>query len=121
MALGRRIIDTNIFLIAIELFLLPLPMGNNRIYQAHYIEGFEQVLIRANQFAARAIKQRVLAGKHDYRGIFEMLVVFEQRASLVAIQARHHHINKYDIGLVLHHFSQSIQAVFGQHHLASRL
>src|SRR5579862_2014914 len=57
-------------------------------------EGLGQVVLGADDAAAGAIEQPVLGGQHDDRDGAENLVVLDQRAGLVAIQARHHDVDE---------------------------
>src|SRR5450759_3225713 len=112
---------TNIFLMPIIRFLFFLSMHDDCFYQTFFVERFKQVLICSDQFAARTIKQRIFAGQHNHGGISEVLVFFDERAGLIAIQAWHHHIHEYDIRLVIHHLGQAVKSVFCKDDLASRL
>src|SRR5574340_226236 len=112
---------TNTLLMAIFLFLLPLCVHDDCLYQAFFIEWFDQILIGTDHLSAGAVEQRVLAGQHNHGGAFELLVLLDQRAGLVSIQARHHDIHKDDVGLVIYHLGQAVKAVFGKNDLATRL
>lgn len=89
--------------------------------QTFLAEGLGQVLVGTDQFAACAVEQTVLAGQHDNRSILEFGVVFNERASLVTVQARHHDIDEDDIGLVVDHLGQAVEAILSQNDLAARL
>ena len=57
---------------------------------------FGQILFRPYDPAARPIKQAVLAGQHDHRGITETRIVLDQRTGLITIQPWHHDVDKDD-------------------------
>jgi len=96
-------------------------MQNDGFNQVLFVERLEQILIRTNQFAAGAIKQRVFAGQHDDWCAFELLVFFDKRTGLIAIKAWHHHVNKNNIRLVINYFGQAVKSIFGKNDLAPRL
>src|SRR5690606_35873707 len=60
-------------------------------------ERFGDVLLGADDAAARLVEQAVLGRQHDHRRVLEQLVVLDQRAGLVAIQARHHDVDENDL------------------------
>jgi hypothetical protein len=51
----------------------------------------------------------------------KVLVVLDQRAGLVAIQARHHDVDEDDVGLVVGDLGQRVEAVDRGEHLAALL
>ena len=48
-------------------------------------------------------------------------VFLDQRAGLVAVEARHHDVDEDEVRLVVGDLGQRVEAVLGQDHLASRL
>src|SRR5512141_988565 len=60
-------------------------------------EWLGEVLIRPRELAARAVENSVLARQHDDGCGFERGILFDQRAGLVAIESRHHDVDKDDL------------------------
>src|SRR5271154_1968767 len=73
----------------------------DRVQQFVFGEGLGQVVFRSHDAAAGPIEQAILAGQHDHRDLFEHLVVLDQRTGLVTVEARHHDIDEYDVGLMV--------------------
>jgi hypothetical protein len=86
-------------------------MGGYRIDQVFLGKWFGQIFFRAHDAPPGAIEDAVLARQHDYRSRLEILVVLDQRAGLVTIQARHHDIDENYVRLVLGNFGQRLEAV----------
>src|SRR5512146_2084041 len=83
--------------------------------QTFFAEWLGQVLVGADQLAARTVEQAVLAGQHDHRRVLEFGMALDQCAGVVAVPARHHDVDKNDGGLVIDHFGQAVETVFRQH------
>jgi hypothetical protein len=96
-------------------------MHCDSLNQTFFAERFGQVLVGTNQFAARAVKQAVLAGQHDYGRILEFGVILDKRAGLISIQTRHHDIDEYDVWFVVDYLGQAVETVFCQYDFAARL
>src|SRR5438552_8602944 len=80
-----------------------------------------QIFVRAHHSATRPIKQAVLGRQHDHGRGGEVCVFLDQRAGLIAIQARHHDVHKDDVGLVVGDLGERVETVFGEDHLATGL
>src|SRR5258707_6885453 len=93
----------------------------DRAQQLVFGERLRQIMLRAHDAAAGSIEQSVLARKHDHRDLPEYLVMLDQRASLVAIQARHHDVHEHDIGLMVGDLGQCVEAIDGGEHFAALL
>src|SRR5690606_9350391 len=76
-------------------------------------ERFGDVLLGADDAAARLVEQAVLGGQHDHGRLLEQLVVLDQRAGLVAIQARHHDVDEDDLRPLVGDLGQRLEAVGG--------
>jgi hypothetical protein len=76
-------------------------------------------LFGADDAPSGAIEQAVFTRQHDDRRLLKGLVVFNQRTSLVAIQARHHDVDKYQVRLVIGDLRQSIKTVDRRKYLTS--
>src|SRR6187549_1718281 len=74
-------------------------------------ERLGQIVLGADDAAPGAIEQAVLGRQHDDGNVAEHLVVLDQRAGLVAIQARHHDVDEDDVRLVVGDLGQGIEAV----------
>jgi hypothetical protein len=68
---------------------------------------------------ARAIEQSVFARQHDHGNRLEHLVVLDQRAGLIAIEPRHHNVDKHDIRLMIGNLGQSVEAIHRGEYLAA--
>src|SRR5690606_12673436 len=64
---------------------------------------------------ARLVEQAVLGGQHNDRRLLEQLVVLDQRAGLVAIQARHHDVDEDDLRPLVGDLGQRLESVGGGH------
>src|SRR5580692_2105732 len=93
----------------------------DRTHQFIFGKRLGQVLLGADDAAARAVEQAVLGGQHDHRRGLEVVVVLDERAGLVAIQARHHDVDEDDVGFVIGDLRERLEAVHGGHHLATFL
>ena len=74
-------------------------VGLDRVQQLVLREGLGEVMFRAHDPAARAIKQSVLARQHDDRDRLEDLVVLDERTGLITVESRHHDVNENYIRL----------------------
>src|SRR5690554_920763 len=74
-------------------------------------EWLGDVLLGADDAPARLVEQAVLGGQHDHRRGLEQLVVLEQRAGLVAVQARHHDVDEDDLRLLVRDLRQCLEPV----------
>src|SRR5512134_1260663 len=101
--------------------LLPGDVPFDRRQQLVARERFRQVMLGTDNPAARPVEQAVLAGQHDHRYRAEHLVVLDQRAGLVAVQARHHDVHEDDVGLVVGNLGQRVEAIHGREHFAALL
>src|SRR5690606_1599048 len=74
-------------------------------------EWFGDVLLGTHDAPARLVEQAVLGGQHDHRRLLEHLVVLDQRAGLVAVQARHHDVDEDDLRLLVGDLGEGLEAV----------
>ena len=74
-------------------------------------ERLGEILIGADDAATCTIKQPVLGRQHDHRGLGEPGVTLDQRAGLIAIQARHHDVNEYNVRLMVGNLAECLKAV----------
>src|ERR1700761_7742135 len=70
-----------------------------------------QIVLRAYDPATSTIEQAILRRQHDHGNRTENLVVLDERARLIAIQARHHDVDEHDVRLMIRDFRKSIEAV----------
>src|SRR5262245_27775392 len=85
----------------------------DRVQQFVLREGLRQVVLGAEDAAAGAVEQAVLARQHDDRDRAEDLVVLDQRARLVTVQPRHHDVDEDDVRLVVGDLGERVEAVDG--------
>src|SRR5690606_29399219 len=100
---------------------LPRHVTLNRAEQLVLRERLRQVLLGADQSPARAVEQAVLARQHDDGRVLEHAVVLDQRAGLIAVQARHHDVDENDVGPVIRDLRQRVETVDRGEHLAALL
>src|SRR5512145_454991 len=93
----------------------------DRTQQFFLRERLGEVVLGADDAAAGTIEQAVLGRKHDHRDGAEDLVVLDQRAGLVAVQAGHHDVDEDDVGLVVGDLGERVEAVDGREDLAALL
>ena len=96
-------------------------VGFHRPEQALLGEGLGEVLVAADHAPARAVEQAVLRRQHDHRGRLVLAALLDQRAGLVAVQARHHDVDEDEVGLVVGDLRQRVEAVLREDDLAARL
>src|SRR5215471_2947331 len=89
--------------------------------QALLGERLGQILVRANHAAARAVEQPVLRRQHHHGRLMELDVFLDQSAGLIAIQPRHHDIDKYQVRLMVCYFGERIETVVRQNYRTTRL
>src|SRR5690606_13112199 len=82
-------------------------------------EGLGDVLLGTDDAAPRLVEQAVLGRQHDHRRVLEDLVVLDQRAGLVAIQARHHDVDENDLWSLVGDLGQRLEAVRRGHHFGA--
>src|SRR6266853_2090708 len=80
-----------------------------------------QIFVRAHHSATRPIKQTVLGRQHNHGRSGEVRVFLDQRAGLIAVQARHHDVHEDDVRLMVGDLGESIETVFGEDDLATGL
>ena len=78
-------------------------------------------MLRAHDPTPRLVEQAVLARQHDHRRGFERLVIFDKRTGLVAIETRHHNVDKNQVGAVIRDQRQSLETIGCRYHLTTRL
>src|SRR5579863_4561685 len=83
----------------------------DRAQQFVFRKGLRQVMLRTHDSAAGPVEKTVLARQHDHRDLSEHLVVLDERAGLIAVEARHHDVHEHDVGLVIGDLGQRIEAV----------
>src|SRR5690606_32452516 len=74
-------------------------------------EWFGDVLLGTHDAPARLVEQAVLGGQHDHRRLLEHLIVLDQRAGLVAVQARHHDVDEDDLRLLVGDLGERLETV----------
>src|SRR6201998_2090234 len=84
-------------------------------------EGLGEVVLGADDAAARTVEKTVLGGQHDHRNGAEDLVVLDERAGLIAVQARHHDVDENYVGLMVGDLGEGIEAVDRREHFAPLL
>src|ERR1700761_1512366 len=77
-------------------------------------ERLGQIVLGADDTAARAIEQTILRRQHDYGDGAKNLVVLDERARLIAVQSRHHDVDEHDVRLVIRDFRECVEAVDGR-------
>src|SRR5690606_25829122 len=82
-------------------------------------ERLGDVLLGADDAAARLVEQAVLGRQHDHRRGLEQLVVLDQRAGLVAIQPRHHDVDEDDLRLLVGDLGQRLETVGRRDHVGA--
>ena len=93
----------------------------HRLNQTFLGERLGQVLVRTGKPAACAIEDAVLAGEHDDGCRFEIGVLLDQRASLIAVEPGHHDVDENHLRPMVADFRQSIEPVFREHNFKSGL
>src|SRR5512137_1263598 len=93
----------------------------DRTQQLFLGERLGEVVLGADDAAAGTIEQAILGRKHDDGDGAEDLVVLDQRAGLVAIEARHHDVDEDDVGLVVGDLGEGVEAVLPEDHRAAGL
>jgi hypothetical protein len=92
-----------------------------RLNQGFSGKGFGQVIIRTGKPAACAVEHAVFARKHDDGRRLEIRVLLDQSASLIAVEAGHHDVDKNHLWPVVADFRQRIESVFREHDFISGL
>src|ERR1700733_6819671 len=73
----------------------------DRSQQFVFGKRFGQIVFRADDAAAGPVEQPVFARQHDHRNLLEDLVVLDQGAGLVSVEARHHDVHEHDVWLMV--------------------
>src|SRR5438067_3730567 len=73
-------------------------------------KGLGEVMLGPYDATARPVEQTILGGQHDHGYGAEHLVVFDERAGLVAVQPRHHDVDEHDVGLMIGDLGERIEA-----------
>src|SRR2546425_11126590 len=84
-------------------------------------EGLGEIAVGTGKAAARAVEHAVLARKHDHRRRFELRVLLDERAGLIAVEPRHHDVDEDDARLVIRNLGERVEAVLGENHLVTGL
>src|SRR5688572_30704678 len=92
---------------------------SDRVEQFFAGEWFGEVLLGADDAPARLVEQAVLRRQHDDRRALEQMIVLDQGAGLIAVQARHHDVHEDDLWLLVGDFRQRLEAVGGGNHLTA--
>src|SRR6478736_6832593 len=74
-------------------------------------EWLGDVLLGADDAAARLVEQAILGRQHDHWRGLEQLVVLDQRAGLITIQTRHHDVDEDDLRLLVGDLGERFEAV----------
>src|SRR3990167_4381937 len=96
-------------------------MGFDRTEQLFFTEGLGQVLIGTDNATLGFIEQTVFGRQHDHRSGFESAVVLDQGTGLIAIEPRHHNVDKDDVRMGIGDLCQSIEAVNCSNYFAAHL
>src|SRR4051812_44869424 len=72
-------------------------MQLDRLEQAFLREGLGEVFVGAHHAAACAVEQAVLRRKHDDGRRAMLAALLDERARLVAIEARHHDVDEDEV------------------------
>src|SRR4051812_4048817 len=89
--------------------------------EAPFGEGLGEIAVRAREAPARAIEHPILAREHDHWRRLQLRVLLDERAGLVAVEARHHDVDEDEPRLVIGDLRERIEAVFGENHFVARL
>src|SRR5471032_1290878 len=89
-------------------------VGLDRAQQFFLAERLGQKLIDTHDAPLGLVEQAVLGGQHDHRNRLERRVVLHQRAGLIAIQARHHDVDKDNVRVMINNPGQCIETVDGR-------
>src|SRR5258706_14490515 len=84
-------------------------------------ERLGEIAVGPGEPAARAIEHAVLAREHDHRRRLELRVLLDERAGLVAVQARHHDVDEDDARLVIRNLGERVEAVLGENDFVASL
>src|SRR5690606_17495724 len=100
----------------IRAMLLPAPrsgvyVGTDCSEQFFPREWLGEVLLGTDDAAARLVEQAILGGQHDHRRRLEFLVALDQRAGLIAVQARHHDVDEDDLRLLVGDLGKRLETV----------
>ena len=79
-------------------------MGLDRAKQLFFAEGLGEVLVGTNDPPLGLVEQAILGGQHDNRSGLESAVVLDQGAGLIAVESRHHDVDKNNIWIVIDNF-----------------
>ncbi len=69
--------------------------------QVFCLEGFDQIVISADLVALQAFPERAVGGEEDHRDILGLRQTAQSVADLIAVDARHLHIEQDEIRLLL--------------------
>ena len=78
-------------------------------------------MIRADTAAAGLVEQAIARRQHHHWNGAEGTVALEQRAGLIAIQARHHDIDEDDVRALVGDLGQGVETIERRDHLATGL
>ncbi len=81
--------------------------------QGHVIHRLGEEIIGAGFQAAHPVFQLVKGGHHDDRNMLRGGIGLDAPAHFDAVDARHHHVEKHDVGLGALHGFQRIHAIHG--------
>lgn len=99
----------------------PRHVGLDRTQQFVLAERLGQKLIDTDNAPLGLVEQAVLGGQHDHRDRLERRVVLHQCAGLIAIQARHHDVDKNNVRVMIDNPGQGIETVDGRDDIASHI
>src|SRR5215469_18001886 len=82
-------------------------------------ERLGQILLSADDAASGLVEQAILRAEHDDRRASELWIVLDERASLIAVESRHHDVDEDDRGLLVGDLGERLETVHGRQHVAT--
>src|SRR5690606_26047643 len=116
---GRRVLDQQNSSHVVPAPRSGVDVRSDRAQQLFTCEWLGEVLLGADDPAARLVEKTVLGGQHDHWRRLELLVALDQRAGLVPVEPRHHDVDEDDLRLLVGDLRQGLEAVAGGDHLAA--
>jgi hypothetical protein len=80
-----------------------------------------QMVMRADELAARPVEHAVARRQHDHGDGVEARAFLDQGAGLVAVQTRHEDVAEDDVRVQVANLGERLEAVLGQHDLIASL
>src|SRR4029434_9026072 len=95
--------------------------GTNGADQLFLAERLRDVTVRSDYACFGLVEETVLARQHDDRRRLELAVVLDERAGLIAVEARHHDVDEDDLRTGVRDLREGIEAIGRSGDFASRL